>query len=457
MRLIPWFIALLLCLFHLPVVVGYTGLLSYAGGGVTLEVVLYWLLVLGSGLYLIIGMIKPAFKKHGIFTICNIAVLVSLSVVLVWLFTDDKPLADDYTAADILTKANGSYQYLDVFNQGDPKALERILATVEDRDQIEAAWNQITKYRQAVDALDRFDIICDLPPNASLDMDMPFLSFRALRYTADIYHRYLIYKVEQGQGAEAVEDVSRFYGFTRKSLSHATILINKMVFLALADKSFNTAYDAIGNRRCNMQTIEALRRLYTPLQPSEFSLARALTGEYLFIKNTMQQQVRPDTFLDTVVMSSTQDEPERPTFPMASRLAYYVGFKPNMSLRHIKEIFDLIIAAQKSTPPDYSAVVRRTEIYRRRPQLRNMAGWILNTMAMPDFAPYSTRGVNTKIRSDLLAIALHKKTGRQLDINDYYTNDHYRYREEDGVMRHPGRDGRYNTDDDVVLGTLLQK
>jgi hypothetical protein len=418
-----------------------------------LEVVLYWLLILGSGLYLIIGMIKPAFKMRGIFTICNIAVLVSLLVVLVWLFTDDRPLTDDYTAADIQTKANGSYQYLDVFNQGDPKELERILATMKDRDQTETAWNQIAKYRRAVDALNRFDTICDLPPNASLDMDTPFLNFQTLRYTADIYHRYLIYKVEQGQGAQAVDDVSRFFGFTRKGMSHATMLINKMVFLALTDKSFNTAYDAIGNSHCNKQTIEALRRRYTPLQPNEFGLERAFIGEYLFVKNTMLQQVKPDTFLDTVVMSSTQDEPERPAFPMASRIAYYISFKPNMSLREIKDTFDLIIDAQKSTPPDYAAVVRRTEIYRRRPHLRNMAGWVLNTLAMPDFSLYSTRGVNTKIRSDLLAIALHEKTGRQLNIKDYYTNDHYRYRKEDGVMRHPGQDGRYNTEDDVILGT----
>ncbi|MGD8835446.1 MAG: hypothetical protein PVJ19_10915 [Desulfobacteraceae bacterium] len=44
-----------------------------------------------------------------------------------------------------------------------------------------------------------------------------------------------------------------------------------------------------------------------------------------------------------------------------------------------------------------------------------------------------------------------------MNIKDYYTNDHYRYREEGGVMRHPGQDSRYNTDDDVILGTLLQK
>jgi hypothetical protein len=456
MRRILWFIALLLCLFHLPVVVGYTGLLRYAGGGVPLDVVLYWLLVLGSGLYLIVGMIKPAFRKRGIFTIISIAVIVPLLVVLVWLFTDDKPLNEDYTAADIRTKANGSYPYLDVFNQGDPEELEGILATMEERDQTEAAWNRITPYRQAVDALDRFETLCDLPPNASLDMDMPFLSFRVMRNTADIYHCYMKYKIEQGQGSQAVQEMSRLYGFTRKGLSHATILINKMVFLAMANKSFNTAYDVIVNSQCNMQTIEALRRLFTPLQPGEFSLERALIGEYLIVKNTMRQYVKPDTLLDTVVMSSTWDEPEGPAFPMVSRLAYYIGFKPNMSLRDLKNIFDLIIEAQKSTPPDYSAVARRTEIYRRRPQLRNMAGWILNTVAMPNFAPYSTRGENTKIRSDLLAIALHKKAGRPLVIKDYYTNDHYRYREEDGVMRHPGQDGRYNTDDDVILGTRLQ-
>jgi hypothetical protein len=457
MRWTPWVLALPLCLFHLTVVVGYTGLLKYAGGDVSLEAVLYWLLVLGSGLYLVFGMAKPAFRKSRKFVICNLVVLACLSVVAVWLLTDDKPLTDDYTAADIRTKDNGSYQYFKVFNNRNAEELERIIATLKDQGQAEAAWNQITKYRRTVDVLDSFDTICDLPPDAPLDMSMmPFLSFRALTDTADIYNRYFLHKVAQGQAVQAVDDVSHFYGFTRKTLSKATVLIDKMVFLAMADKSIHMAYEAISDNRCDRQTMEILRQIYTPLQPEEFGLSQAIIGEYLFMTTTIQKQVKPDTLLDFVAMSSTHGSSERLTAPMSSRFAYYVAFKPNMSRRDIKQNFDLLIEAQKSAPPDYSAVMAHAENYRRHPRLRNMAGWILNCIAMPDFARYSSKAVNIKVRSDLLAIALHKKAGRPLEIKDYFTNGPYRYREEHSAMRHPGQDGRYNTGDDIVLGTLAQ-
>jgi hypothetical protein len=457
MRWILWVLALLLCLFHLPVVVGYTGLIKYAGGDVTIEAVLYWLLVLGSGLYLVLAMAKPAFRKSRKFVICNMVVLASLSIVAVWLLSDEKPLTDDYTAADIRTKDNGSFAYLEVFNESNAKELERIIATLKAQGQVEAAWNQITKYRRAVDALDGFDTICDLPPGTSFDMDMLFLSFRALTDTADIYNRYFLHKVAQGQAVQAVDEVSHFYGFTRKVLPRATTMINKVVFLVLADRSIHMAYEAISDSRCDRQTIENLRQIYTQIQPQEFGLSRAIVGEYLFMTTTIQKQVKPDTLLDFVAMSSTDDSSERLTAPMASRFAYYIGFKPNMSRRDIKQNFDLLIEAQRSTPPDYSAVNAHAENYRRHPRLRNMVGWILNCIAMPDFARYSSKAVNIKVRSDLLAIALHKKTDRPLEINDYFTNGPYRYREEDGAMRHPGQDGRYNTGDDIVLGTLAKK
>jgi hypothetical protein len=457
MRWIPWVLALLLCLFHLPVVVGYTGLLKYAGGDVSLEAVLYWLLVLAGGLYLAFGMAKPAFRRSHQFVICNMAVLGCLSVVAVWLLTDEKPLTDDYTAADIRTRDNGSYQYFKVFNNRNAEELERIIATLKDKGQAEAAWNQITKYRRAVDVLDNFDTICDLPPAAPLDMSMmPFLRLRALTDTADIYNRYFLHEVAQGQAVQAVDEVSHFYGFTRKTLSKATVLIHKMVFLALADKSIHMAYEAISDSRCDRQTMEILRQIYTPLQPDEFGLSRAIIGEYLFMTTTIQKQVKPDTLLDFVATSSTHDSSKRLTTPMASRFAYYIAFKPNMSHRDIKQKFDLLIEAQKSAPPDYSAVIAHAENYRRHPRLRNMVGWILNCIAMPDFARYSSKAVNIKVRSDLLAIALHKKTDRPLEIKDYFTNGPCRYREENGAMRHPGQDGRYNTDDDIVLGTLPQ-
>lgn len=457
MRFIPWGIALILCLFHLSVVIGYTGILSYASSGLNSSVsvaVVYWLIVLACGFTLIRGIIKSTIRKTSKFTLYNVAVSIVMIAGIIWLLIDEKPMTDDYTEADIRSQSNGSYQHLNVFNQSKPEDVEQIGKLLKESGQIESAWLKVAKYRQAIDALNQFDNICDLPPDKPLDINTPFLRYQTLRPVAEIYHNYFKYKVEQGEGALVVEDVSRFNTFTRKGMSDATIIINKMIFAAMAEKSINTAYDVIGKKQCDMETIKILQRDFTPLNSDEYGFRKVLIGEYLFLKNTMQQQMKPNTFFDIVEMGATDGTTRSPRFPLASQIGYYVGFKPNMSLRDIKQRFDLIVAAQNSNPPDYAAVYQYAESYNRRPQLRNMAGWILNSIAYPNFEKYSQKGVKLKIKSDLLAIAIHKKTGAPLEIKDYYTGGPYRYKEENGVMRHPGPDGRYGTEDDITLGVL---
>jgi hypothetical protein len=170
------------------------------------------------------------------------------------------------------------------------------------------------------------------------------------------------------------------------------------------------------------------------------------------IKNTMAEQVTPDEFLDSVLLSAEHTEKKSPGIPLVSRLAYAFGFKPNQSLRDIRQLFDRLIASQEKRPPDFSAAMQFTEAYARKPQLRNMVGWILNTIALPSFENYSQRGVEVKVQSDLLAVALSRKLGLPPPVQDYFNGGQYRFRQEGETFRHPGADGDYDTPDDILLG-----
>ena len=81
-----------------------------------------------------------------------------------------------------------------------------------------------------------------------------------------------------------------------------------------------------------------------------------------------------------------------------------------------------------------------------------MAGWVLNTIAVPSFETYTRRVVNLKVRSDLLAAAIAEKIGQPTDIGDYFTGAPLRMRRDPGILRHPGPDGAYDTEDDILLG-----
>ena len=162
----------------------------------------------------------------------------------------------------------------------------------------------------------------------------------------------------------------------------------------------------LNHEQCDQATLQRLQNGFAPMKPEEYSMARAFIGEYLMIKNTMAQQISPDDFLNSVLLGANDTKPTPLLSSLVSRLAYYFGFKPNQSLRDIRQAFDLLIASQKEHPPDFSAALQFADDYARKPQLRNMAGWVLNSIAMPSFEGYNQRSVEIKVLSDLLAVAL---------------------------------------------------
>jgi hypothetical protein len=88
----------------------------------------------------------------------------------------------------------------------------------------------------------------------------------------------------------------------------------------------------------------------------------------------------------------------------------------------------------------------------RKPDIRNMGGWCLASIALPNYTRCPTAAVRTKVFSDLLAIEIADHLGQPMIIDDYYLGSPYRRDKQTGRAFSVGPDRKPNTEDDIVLG-----
>lgn len=463
LQTILWAVALLLCLLHIVILIGHGRILAFYGLTPAPGVLAYGLVILACVVALIWGMVKTGGRRRKGFGIFCGAATVLLAAVVIWLLLDAPPPENDYTEDDIRIESNGSYTDLAIFNNADIEALreksewfaDKAAHTVPVSD-ARRIWEQMSDYRKAISRLDEKTVICDLPPRAAIDMDTPFMQYGALKETAAIYRAYCMAMLSQGNGREAVKPLGQFYRVARKGMKDATLLFNKMVFMTLAGYTMESAYAAVQSEAADGSVLRQLEADFTALDRSEYNLRRVLIGEYLILKNSMRKSISPETFLETFVLGSDSAPRQEPVNSQASTVAYYLGFKPNRSLRDIKDQFDLLIEGQEKDPPDFSAAQDQARQYGQNPPVRNIVGWILNNIAYPDFESHGSRVTAIKVKSDLLAIAIRQRLNEPVEAKDFFSGEAYRYKEEDGHMRHPGRDGAYDTADDIVLSAFQE-
>lgn len=90
--------------------------------------------------------------------------------------------------------------------------------------------------------------------------------------------------------------------------------------------------------------------------------------------------------------------------------------------------------------------------YRRRPDIRNLGGWFLVSIAVPSFAKAGTSAIKTKVLSDLLAIEIGDRLNQPVVLQDYYSGDVYKRDARTGRAFSVGPDMKAGSDDDIVLG-----
>ncbi|MCK5311602.1 MAG: hypothetical protein KAJ62_05805 [Desulfobacteraceae bacterium] len=458
LKLVLWLIFVILLLLHFIILFTHGSLLFIQKIPPSYSVMFYYVIIFTICAVFITGMIKRNIRQKKSFTLfCSVAIVL-MTAGLAWFLMDAPPLKDDYVKEDIIYKANGSYQYLNVFNKADvdvlKKANQKLGEGYKGKISIKAfdqVWEEIKDYRHAIDALDKFDVICDLPEGTEIDMEVPFMHYSALKEITKIYRKYFLLKLSQGKGEEAAEHLCRIHRVTRKGMADSTILINKIIFSSLVMHTMDTAYLAILNKQCDKKLLDLLKENFTPLDMKELSFKRTIIAEYLLLKNTIKGQLLPETFLDSFTMAPGIIKEEK-SFDLASYFVYYFGFRPNKSLSEMRKYFELLLKAQEAFPVNSVQASHYLREYSKTPPIRNMVGWILNTIATPSIGNFYKRVEITKIKSDLLALTLHKRLKQPIMIKDIYTKDPYNYREKDGFLQYPGQDGKFDNEDDIILG-----
>ena len=461
LQTILWAVALLLCLLHIVILVGHGRILVFYGLTPAPGVLAYGLVVLACAVALIWGILKTGVRRRKGFRVFCGASTVLLAAGVIWLLLDAPPPENDYMENDIRIESNGSYTDLAIFNNPDIEALREKSRWFADKEantvpvrEAQRIWEEISDYREAIARLDAKTVICDLPPRSAIDMETPFMQYGTLKEVAAIYHAYCMAMLSQGKGPEAVKPLAQFYRVARKGMRDATLLFNKTVFMTLAGYTMESAYAAVQSEACDASVLRQLKADFTALDRSEYNLRKVLIGEYLILKSSLRKSISPETFLETCVLGPDGARRQEPNNRQASAFAYYFGFKPNRSLRDIKDQFDLLIEGQEDEPPDFSAAQNYVRQYAQKPPVRNIVGWILNNIAYPDFESHGNRVTAIKVKSDLLAIAIRQRLNEPAEAQDVFSGEAYRYKEEDGHMRHPGRDGAYDTGDDIVLSAF---
>ena len=174
-------------------------------------------------------------------------------------------------------------------------------------------------------------------------------------------------------------------------------------------------------------------------------MIRPLIGEYLFMKNYIRS-LEPEFLLNSSLPKFAHSlNTLRPVSSVAV-------FKPNRSIADMKIYYELLIDAHKNPPVDTTRAETYMKAYIENPPIGNMLGWMLNRLVMPNFASIMDRLAAIKIRSDLLALALNQKLGQPVALTDYFTGQELRGRRESALLRHPGKDDVFDTQDDIVLG-----
>lgn len=448
-RYAVWGIAGLFFLVHAAIVMIHTALGIQWNATPGSAAVVYWLLVMLTAVILAAGLKKGRLAGSNFYLLLVAALIVMMGAGTAWLAADAPAVTNDYSEKDVACPANGSFAHLAVFNADDSQGPET--SGPDDPQGVVAAWGNIGEWRNAIDALDRFDRICDLPEAATFTAEIPLLNFRSLKAAANIYGQYFLAGVSAGRPQEVTEAFCRLNRVARKGLDNATLLIHKMIFASLVENTLETTWTALQNESMDQQTLAILHETFSPVRPDEISLARPLISEYLIMKNTMRG-LMPGQLMDSVLPVPGNAGDAQAQNPLLSRVVYFLGFKPNRSLADMKIYYDRLIEAGRHHPVDVSPADAYMQAYAKKPPIRNMVGWMLNSIAMPDLSPSIDRLAAIKIKSDLLALSLNRRLGETMALTDFYTGGELRYREKDGLARHPGKDGVFDTPDDVVLG-----
>lgn len=460
LRLLYWVVALALCAFHLFFLMAYAVFCKSTGNPIHTQAVGLGVLNGVAMVLICTSIVVQRSKFQPWLQLVGAISVTALVVSLVWYLRDAPPIDNDYAEKYLQVARSGGYRYLaPFFSENKVEILKNELADIAAREtrsgnthQVLSAWERISEYRTAIEQLDRFQTIRDIPENTPIQFNMPLLQYPLLNSVAEVYADYIRYEIANGNISEAIQQLVQLHRLARKGMAGSALLIHKMIFSALAHKTMIIAFGIVDDENCGQDSLRILKEGFKPITPLESDMTRVFISEYLMYKN-MFKKIGPSNWLTMARFESQIEDPNLMIRSYVQRPLFYLLFKPQMTITAIHEYYNCLIEGETHQPPDYSKAREYMKAYTSKPSPQNVVGWYLNTLGWSDFSKYGQKVRSKIIISDLLACAISKHLNEPIIIKDYFTNGPLRYKEKRCWITSPGPDGKYGTEDDITLKT----
>ena len=313
---------------------------------------------------------------------------------------------------------------------------------------IETAWESCADGRNYLHDLDQFSAIADYIDYTGPPAEVPLPSFTTWRTIARTYWLYSMLKVQQGEIDEGIKVLSQLHSVVRKSLPNSTSLVSKMINIAVAKGTIRTGNYMIREIDFTPKQLLALKEAFPPLNDKDISLRRIIISEYY-----------NGQYYASIMKSTDEDFPDmfasNPVLKTALFTVWPFVYKQNNTLADLKQLYEPLLSDidNCNTPQSLTDALSQMDDYlaTRKKRPTNLLGaWFLQ-IAIPSYNKVAHSTFKTKAYSDLLALEIHKKLGKELELKDTYTEKNYLFDETRQCFFSPGPDGLSNTADDIYI------
>ncbi len=312
---------------------------------------------------------------------------------------------------------------------------------------INRAWDNFADGRKYIQDLNRHPFITDWD-NSAKPIDPSSFSvpdYQTLRYTTLLYGLHATLLIQQGLTEEGIEDLTRHYSVIRKSLPYSTTLVTFAINVACAKLDIQIADHVVRRVNCTPRELKMLQGAFPPISREEYSWYRPLIAEY-FNSQSMVLALRNND----ITIEAAFDPPlqKHATFPRQ------LFFKPNMTLRLFKNIYEPLIDAcrqRKNLRPLLKDVDDTLKNSSKLSRIWNPSGHMLVSLMVPVWQNVYDKTLELKTASDLLALEINSRLGISLKLKDVYNESNYRFDEIRQCFYCVGPDGIDGTADDIYI------
>ncbi|WP_163338850.1 hypothetical protein [Desulfopila sp. IMCC35008] len=318
-------------------------------------------------------------------------------------------------------------------------------------EQIRKSWRQIRTQRVVLEQLAALESFPQ--PGVEYIQGGELPDFMWLRDIASIYQGYTLLSSRQGDLETALNELNIIQQVARKGFEGSPLFISKMMWSDILNMNLSTAYQLVEEYGLTGTDLERVAALFPPLSAQEMSTHNPWLGEYLAVKH---QAAKGAPLMEGLVPEPSFIPAEwnvvETIYPYLYEGLYYLTFRKNMTDKLVDDTYVPLIKETEKKPVVSADTWEEINALSRKPTVRNLSGWYLfrsqGSVELGDMV------VQVKVRSDLLALFLDGKQGRQRVIPDYFSGEENKMKILNENLVSAGGDTVFDTDDDIRLNLL---